>query len=84
IWGRQDPHVPRDGRQLVYNAMCDAGTWFTWHEFNGQHAFLRDEGPRYDPELARIGYDLAIGLIKRRLGEGDLRKIATGAAESRH
>lgn len=21
IWGRQDPHVPREGRQLIYNAM---------------------------------------------------------------
>ncbi|HET6249932.1 MAG TPA: dienelactone hydrolase family protein [Tepidisphaeraceae bacterium] len=84
IWGRQDPHVPRDGRQLIYNAMCDAGVWFTWHEFNGQHAFLRDEGARYDPELARIGYDLAIGLFKRRLTEGDVRKVATGAAEAKH
>jgi carboxymethylenebutenolidase len=84
IWGRQDPHVPREGRQLIYNAMADAGTWFTWHEFNGQHAFLRDEGPRYDPELARIGYDLAITLFKRRLTEGDIRKLPTGPAETKH
>ena len=84
IWCRQDPHVPREGRQLIYNAMCDAGTWFTWHEFNGLHAFMRDEGPRYDPELARIGYDLAITLFKRRLTEGDIRKAATGPAETKH
>src|SRR5207248_9127697 len=25
IWGRQDPHVPREGRALVYNTMTDAG-----------------------------------------------------------
>ena len=84
IWGRQDPHVPREGRQLIYNAMSDAGTWFTWHEFNAQHAFLRDEGPRYDPELARIGYDLAITLFKRRLNDGDIRKIASGPSETKH
>jgi carboxymethylenebutenolidase len=84
IWGRQDPHVPREGRQLIYNAMSDARVYFTWHEFNGQHAFLRDEGARYDPELARIGYDLAIALFKRRLTEGDVRKVATGSAESKH
>src|SRR5262249_20853413 len=42
IWGRQDPHVPREGRAIVYNALADAGANFTWHEFNGQHAFLRD------------------------------------------
>jgi len=72
IWGRQDPHVPREGRALVYNAMTDANLHFTWAEFNAQHAFLRDEGPRYDPELALKCYALALDLFKRKLGEGDL------------
>jgi carboxymethylenebutenolidase len=84
MWGRQDPHVPREGRQMIYQAMSDAGTLFTWHEFNGQHAFMRDEGPRYDPELARICYDLTLDLFHRRLGEGDLRAVSKGTAESRH
>lgn len=68
VWGRQDPHVPRDGRRIVYDALADAGTNFTWHEFNGQHAFLRDEGARYDPELARTCYGLTVDLFRRRLG----------------
>lgn len=84
IWGRQDPHVPREARAIVYNAMADAGLWFTWHEVNGQHAFMRDEGPRYDPELALIGYGLVLNLFRRRLGEGDHRTAATGAAETKH
>jgi carboxymethylenebutenolidase len=85
IWGRQDPHVPREGRALVYNAMADAGLRFTWAEFNGQHAFLRDEGPRYDPELARQCYGLALELFRRKLGEGDLPELdAGGPGESRH
>jgi carboxymethylenebutenolidase len=85
IWGRQDPHVPREGRALVYNAMADAGLHFTWAEFNGQHAFMRDEGPRHDPALARQCYGLALELFKRKLGEGDLPAHETGeAAESRH
>jgi carboxymethylenebutenolidase len=71
-WGKQDPHVPREGRALIYNAMTDAGLNFTWHEFNGQHAFLRDEGHRYDPELALQCYGLILELFKRTLGEGDL------------
>jgi carboxymethylenebutenolidase len=41
---------------------------FTWHEFNGAHAFMRDEGARYDPALALIGYRLAIDLFARTLG----------------
>jgi carboxymethylenebutenolidase len=73
IWGRQDPHIPAEGRRALYEALAAAGISFTWHEFNGQHAFMRDEGPRYDPALARICYDLVLELFRRRLGEGDLR-----------
>jgi carboxymethylenebutenolidase len=83
IWGRQDPHIPTEGRRVVYNALVDAGTVFTWHEFNGQHAFMRDEGARYDPALARLCYDLALEVLQRRLGEGDLR-AAAGSGETRH
>ena len=72
IWGRQDPHVSREGRSLIYNAMTDAGLNFSWHEFNGQHAFIRDEGHRYDAELAFKCYGLALELLKRKLGEGDV------------
>ena len=73
IWGRQDPHVPREGRRLIYEAMTDAGVYFQWHEFNAAHAFLRDEGPRYDPVSAQISYGMVLELFKRRLSEGDLR-----------
>lgn len=68
IWGRQDPHIPREGRALIYNALTDANVNFTWHEFNGQHAFMRDEGPRYDPELSLTCYGLVTGLFRRALG----------------
>lgn len=36
----------------MWQALEEAGVTFTWHEVNSQHAFMRDEGPRYDPELA--------------------------------
>ncbi len=67
IWGRQDPHIPREGRALIYNTLTDAGAHFQWHEFNAAHAFMRDEGPRYDPAAARICYGLAAELFHRRL-----------------
>jgi carboxymethylenebutenolidase len=70
IWGRQDPHIPAEGRARVLARLNEAGVSFTWHEFNAQHAFLRDEGPRYDPALALACYRLAIDLFARRLGEG--------------
>ena len=70
IWGRQDPHIPREGRALIYSALSDAGVRFQWHEFNAAHAFMRDEGPRSDPVAARMCYGLAVELFHRRLGEG--------------
>jgi carboxymethylenebutenolidase len=84
VWGRQDPHVPTEGRALIQRAMIEAGVHFTWHEFNGAHAFLRDEGPRYDPALALTCYRLAIDLFKRKLTDGDLPVAATGGAEARN
>jgi len=70
IWGRQDPHVPQEGRSLIYAALTAAGVQFTWHEFNAAHAFLRDEGLRYDAELAHQCLGLAVALFRRRLGAG--------------
>ena len=67
IWGKQDNHIPDAGRKTVYEKMLDAKLKFTWHEFNGQHAFMRDEGERYDPELALLGYELALKLFQRKL-----------------
>ena len=52
---------------MIHDAPDEAGARFTWHEFNAQHAFMRDEGPRYDPELARICHGLVLALFSRRL-----------------
>jgi carboxymethylenebutenolidase len=70
VWGRQDPHIPREGRALVHHALSHVNALFQWHEFNTAHAFMRDEGPRYDPAAAKIGYDMTVELFHRRLGEG--------------
>ena len=67
IWGRQDPHIPLEGRQKIQAALVAHEVNFTWHEFNAPHAFLRDEGLRYDPVLARQGCGLMLDLFQRRL-----------------
>jgi carboxymethylenebutenolidase len=85
IWGRQDPHVPAEGRAKIYARLAEVGTKLTWHEYNGQHAFMRDEGPRYDPELAMACYGQVIDLFRRKLGEGDLPAAKTAqGGETRH
>ncbi len=65
VWGRQDPHIPKEGRELIHRTLEEAGLAFEWHEFNAAHAFLRDEGPRYNPALARV----CMGLLTLFLSE---------------
>jgi carboxymethylenebutenolidase len=70
VWGRQDPHIPTEGRMKVLNRLNEVGTRLNWHEVNGAHAFLRDEGVRYDPELARSMFGLTLELFHRAVAVG--------------
>ena len=67
IWGRQDPHVPLEGRNRVKARLDQLGADFQWFEVNGAHAFLRDEGYRYDPALAHLCLGLMLDLFHRKL-----------------
>jgi carboxymethylenebutenolidase len=67
VWGRQDPHVPYQGRVAIHQALEDAGVNYSWLEVNAQHAFMRDDGHRYDPELAAAVYRLSLDLFARTL-----------------
>src|SRR3954452_19048010 len=70
IWGRQDPHVPLEGRNRIKARLDEVGANFQWFEVNGAHAFMRDEGYRYDPALAYRCYGLAFELFHRKLTLG--------------
>lgn len=63
VFGRGDPHVPFAGRELIRARLEAAGTRHEWHELEGAHAFLRDEGYRYDPELAHLCQSLMVRLF---------------------
>ncbi len=83
IFGKQDPHIPQAGRDLIYRHLTDAGTNFTWHEFNAEHAFMRDEGLRYNAALAQICYSMSFELFHRKLYAGELTVVKEGT-EARH
>jgi carboxymethylenebutenolidase len=68
VWGRQDPHVPFAGRQLIRERLEAVGARYEWHEVNAAHAFLRDEGPRYDPALFLQAMGWMLALFQRTLG----------------
>lgn len=67
IFGKQDPHVPGEGRDLIRQHLQNCNLNFSWHEVNAQHAFMRDEGERYDAALALQCYQMAVELFQRRL-----------------
>jgi len=67
IWGRQDPHIPYEGRRKIYDALHEANRFFTWHEFNCAHAFMRDEGERYDPNVSLQCFHITLDLFQRNL-----------------
>jgi len=84
IWGRQDPHIPLEGRTIVQARLNEVGAKFSWYEVNGAHAFMRDEGARYDPELALQLYGIVFDFFHRKLRSGDVPVNPAGAGEVRH
>jgi carboxymethylenebutenolidase len=48
VAGSSDPHLPPAGRRMVDDALRAAGVRYLLAEYDGAHAFMRDEGPRYD------------------------------------
>jgi carboxymethylenebutenolidase len=71
VWGRQDPHVALEGRVKIQARLNEAALRVSWIEVNAAHAFLRDEGPRYDPQLAHDLMQFVFSFFHRRIGEGD-------------
>jgi carboxymethylenebutenolidase len=67
VWGRQDPHVPFAGREKIRARLEEVGALYEWHEVNAAHAFLRDEGHRYDPALFAQATSWMLSLFSRAL-----------------
>nr|WP_274602407.1 hypothetical protein [Sphingomonas sp. CFBP 8764] len=67
VWGRQDTHVPYAGRQMICARLEEVDARYEWHEVNAQHAFLRDEGPRYDAVLFLRSVMLTLDFYRRAM-----------------
>ncbi|SNY67695.1 dienelactone hydrolase family protein [Paractinoplanes atraurantiacus] len=68
IFGSQDPHVPADARLKVISALYAAGLEdLELHVYaGGEHAFMRDIGPRHDPVLTDLALYEGISFLTRR------------------
>ena len=65
IFGLADPHVPEQGREKIKTALAAAGTKFSISLYEAEHAFMRDEGPRYDPEATDKAWIEMIDFFRR-------------------
>jgi carboxymethylenebutenolidase len=65
VFGSLDPHVPLDARQVIERSLNAAGTPFETRLYPGEHAFMRDEGPRYDPEATDQAWSDMINLFRQ-------------------
>ena len=65
VWGAQDPHIPEDGRAKIEAALKAAGVNFSQRIYQAEHAFMRDEGPRYDAEATDRAFNDMIELYRR-------------------
>ncbi|HJQ68785.1 MAG TPA: dienelactone hydrolase family protein [Blastocatellia bacterium] len=65
VWGAEDPHIPEDGRAKIRGALKAAGVNFSERIYQAEHAFMRDEGPRYDAEATDRAFNDMIELYHR-------------------
>ena len=68
VFGSQDPHVPADARLQTISALYAAGLDdVELHLYRGgEHAFMRDVGPRHDPALTDLALTEAVSFFTGR------------------
>jgi carboxymethylenebutenolidase len=63
VFGTRDPHTPEAGRDVVRRGL--ERTRLTWLEYDAEHAFGRDVGPRYDPEVTDDAFSQTVAHFRR-------------------
>ncbi|KAF7320289.1 Dienelactone hydrolase [Mycena kentingensis (nom. inval.)] len=70
IFGKQDTHVPRSGRDLIRKCLEDANVAVSFLEVQAQHAFIRDDSSkgRWDAALTRSLFAFMMEVFERTVG----------------
>ena len=67
VYGTEDPHIPVEGRARVVAALRAANVRARISEYDGEHAFMRDEGPRWNASETDRAYAEAVGFFREHL-----------------
>ena len=65
VFGTKDPHVPEAGREIVDRGLRQSGVRYNTLLYPAEHAFMRDEGARFDPEATDQSFGEMIALFRR-------------------
>lgn len=65
VFGANDPHVPSDGRRTIQDVLRKTGLRHRISLYPAEHAFMRDEGPRFDPEATDAAFAEMLGLFRK-------------------
>jgi carboxymethylenebutenolidase len=65
VWGTGDPHIPAEGRAIIEAGLQNAGVNFAQKFYDAEHAFMRDVGPRYDPEATDLAFADMVALFRK-------------------
>jgi carboxymethylenebutenolidase len=65
VFGSADPHVPAAGRDTIDRALRHAAVNYNTVLYPAEHAFMRDEGPRFDPEVTDLAFADMIRLFRK-------------------
>jgi carboxymethylenebutenolidase len=69
VWGAQDPHIPAAAREAIAAALRAGGSAFEQRIFDdAEHAFMRDEGPRFDPAATDAAFADTVAFFKSAFG----------------
>ena len=67
VFGTEDPHVPPEAHEQILQAL--SGLRHETHLYEANHTFMRDDGWRWDPELADRAWAAALCFLRHELVE---------------
>lgn len=68
VWGEHDPHIPAEGRATIEHALRERGVAFTQRLYPAEHAFMRDGGPRFDPQATDAAFAAMVQFFAAAFG----------------
>ncbi len=81
VFGNLDPHVPPEALQQVLAAFQASGINHSSRLFEADHTFMRDDGPRWDPQAADEAWLAAMRFLVDQLS-GNSRLVSSSASTS--